>query len=125
MTISQSGQGFWTRGIAMIFSLVTAVAYFIMAFGFVPEDYKAPPAPLLFVAGLAYLVGGLLILRVGRRLMRIGAVLNLLVLLIFSISLVTGNVTIDALSVSSKVGQLGLEVMLIWIVISQSSEREP
>ena len=116
MLISQSLSDIWIRRIATILSLSTAVIYFIIAFGFVPADFESPPAPVMFVAAIAYLVGGLLILRVERRLLQVGAVLNVLVLLVFSISVVTGNATVDALSLTGKVAQIGLEIMLLWLL---------
>lgn len=39
-------------------SLVTAFTYFVIALGFVPADFLSPPTPVMFVAGLAYLIGG-------------------------------------------------------------------
>ena len=124
MLISPSPSSFGIRRIAFVLSLITALIYFIIAFGFVPKDFESPPAPVMFIAALAYLIGGLLILRAGRRLLQIGAVINVLVVLIFGISVVAGHSTIDALSMISKFAQIGLEVTLL-LLVQRSAFGEP
>ena len=72
MTVFYPNQVLPVRLAAGGFSLVTSVTYFIIAFGFVPEGFKSPPMPVMLVAALAYLVGGTLVMRVRRRLLRLG-----------------------------------------------------
>jgi hypothetical protein len=109
---------------ATALSLVTAVSYFVIALGFVPADYLSPPAPVMFVAGLAYLIGGVLILRVGRRLLTLGAVLNALVIIAFIATALTDNATVDLLTIMGKVPQIGLEFLLLWLVYSRAVPHE-
>ena len=66
-------------GIATALAVVVAVVYFAIGFGLAPEGFKSPPAPIMVLAGLSYLVGGGLILLADRRLMLVGAVANWLV----------------------------------------------
>jgi hypothetical protein len=104
--------------LAAALALVAAVVYLVIASPAVPTDYKAPPTPVLVVAALAYLVGGVLILVGDRRLLILGAVLNPLVLLAYTVAAIKGHVTVDGLSLASKAIQIGLEVSLLWLVLS-------
>ena len=106
----------WVLRIATALAILTAIAYFAIGLGMVPEDFKSPPAPVMVVAGLAYLIGGGLIQVARRRLMLAGAVANALVLLLFVVSAFMGNATIDALSLSGKAAQVVLGVLLVWFV---------
>lgn len=114
-----TGENAWMRPAAMVLSLVASVVYFVIAFGFVPDGFESPPAPVMFVAGAAYLVGGILIMRVGRRLLRVGLILNLVVLALFVLSAMSGNATVDALGLVGKAGQVGLAVVLALILRSE------
>ena len=80
-TITQLTNDSWTPWVAFALALLAAAVYFVVASPAVPPDYKSPPTPVLVVAGLAYLVGGVLILQADRRLLVLGALLNPLVLL--------------------------------------------
>jgi hypothetical protein len=95
-------------------ALVVAGVYFAIGLGFAPEGFESPPAPVMVLAGVAYLVGGGLILFADRRLLLIGAVVNALVLLLFVASALRGTATIDALSLSGKAAQIALGVLLVW-----------
>ena len=98
-------------------SLVAAVVYLVIASPARPADYKAPPTPVLVVAALAYLVGGGLILLGDRRLLILGAVLNPLVVVAYTVAAIKGHATVDGLSLTSKAAQIGLEVALLWLVL--------
>ena len=116
-TITQLAAVSWAHWVAVALSLVAATVYFVIASPAVPEGYKAPPAPVLVVAALAYLVGGGLILLADRRLLLLGAVLNPLVLVAYTIAAIKGHATVDGLSLTSKAAQIGLEVLLVWLVL--------
>lgn len=109
-----------TQWLAVLLSVVAAVVYLIIASPAVPESYKAPPTPVLVVAGLAYLVGAALIGLDDRRLLILGAVLNPLVLLAYTIAAVKGHAAVDGLSLTSKAAQIGLEVALLWLILKPS-----
>ncbi len=110
---------------ATVLSLLAALGYFLIALGLVPAGFQSPPAPVMFVAGLAYLIGGALILRVGRRLLALGAALNLLVMIAFMMAALTGNATVDLLSIVGKIAQLGLGLLLIWLLWRVSPRVSP
>ena len=106
----------WALGIATALAILVAMVYLAIGLGMVPEGFKSPPAPVMVLAGLAYLVGGGLILFADRRLMLVGAVANVLVLLLFVLSALLGNATIDLLSLTGKLAQVVLGVLLVWFV---------
>lgn len=103
-------------GVATALAAVVAVVYFAIGFGMVPEGFKSPPAPVMVLAGFAYLVGGGVILLADRRLMFVGAVVNGLVLTLFTVQVLLGIATVDLLSLSGKVPQVALGVLLVWFV---------
>ncbi|MDP9469503.1 MAG: hypothetical protein M3Q71_02390 [Chloroflexota bacterium] len=110
----------WTHWLAVTLSLVAAVVYLVIASPAVPVGYKAPPTPVLVVAGLAYLVGAALIQLDDRRLLILGAVLNPLVLLAYTVAAIKGHAAVDGLSLTSKAAQIGLEVVLLWLILQPS-----
>ncbi len=116
-TIEQLTNDSWTPWVAFALALVAAAVYFVVASPAVPADYKAPPTPVLVVAGLAYLVGGVLILQADRRLLVLGAILNPLVLLAYTGAAIKGHAAVDGLSLTSKAAQIGLEVALLWLLL--------
>ena len=103
--------------IAVALSLVAAVVYLVIATPAVAEGYKAPPTPVLVVAALAYLVGAGLIRLDDRRLLILGAVLNPLVLLGYTVAAIKGHAAVDGLALTSKAAQIGLEVALLWLIL--------
>ncbi|MDP9367102.1 MAG: hypothetical protein M3Q03_02315 [Chloroflexota bacterium] len=109
-----------TQWLAVMLSLAAAVVYLVIASPAVPESYKAPPTPVLVVAGLAYLVGAGLIALDDRRLLILGAVLNPLVLLAYTVAAIKGHAAVDGLSLTSKAAQIGLEVALLWLILKPS-----
>lgn len=123
MSLSGVSQRSTLRPVATGLAVIAAIVYVVIALGFVPDGFESPPAPVMFVAGLAYLAGGVLILRAGRRLLLIGLILNLLVLVIFGGSVLAGRATVDALSVTGKIAQVGLEVVLFMLVFGQRPRR--
>ncbi|MDP9368412.1 MAG: hypothetical protein M3Q03_09090, partial [Chloroflexota bacterium] len=86
-----------TQWLAVMLSLVAAVVYLVIASPAAPESYKAPPTPVLVVAGLAHLIGAALIGLDDRRLLILGAVLNPLVLLAYTVAAVKGHAEVDGL----------------------------
>ncbi len=116
-TISQFTNGSWMPWVGLVLSLIAAGVYFIIASPATPADYKSPPMPVLIVAGLAYLIGGLLILLGDRRLLIFGAIVNPLVLTAFAVAARMGHATVDRLSVTSKAAQVVLEVLLLWLIL--------
>ena len=103
--------------LAAALSLVAAVVYLVIASPARPGNYKAPPTPVLVVAALAYLVGGGLILLADRRLLILGAAVNPLVLLAYTVAAIKGHATVDGLSLTSKAAQIGLEAALLWLIL--------
>ena len=116
-TMAQLAGGSSIPWVASALSLVAAVVYLVIASPARPANYKAPPAPVLVVAALAYLVGGGLILLGDRRLLILGAVLNPLVVLAYTVAAIKGHATVDGLSLTSKAAQIGLEVALLWLIL--------
>ncbi len=116
-TIEQLTNDSWTPWAAFALALVAAAVYFVIASPAVPADYKSPPTPVLVVAGLAYLVGGVLILQADRRLLVLGAILNPLVLLAYTAAAIKGHAAVDGLSLTGKAAQIGLEVALVWLIL--------
>lgn len=108
--------------LATVFAVLAGIVYLAIAMGFVPDDFESPPRPVMFVAGVAYIAGGVSIPFVGRRLLLVGAVVNVLVLVLFVLSAVRGTGTVDALSVGGKVAQVALGVLLVWIVRKSGTE---
>ena len=116
-TITQFTDGSWIPWFGLVLSLIAASVYFIIASPARPADYKSPPIPVLIVAGLAYLIGGALILLGDRRLLIFGAIVNPLVLVAFAVAARTGHATVDRLSLTSKAAQVVLEVLLLWLIV--------
>jgi hypothetical protein len=116
MSLSSSVSSVRMRIFAAALSLIVAIMYFVIAFGWVPDGFESPPVPVMFLAGLAYLIGGVLIMQVGERFLRLGLLLNLLVLIIFAVSALSGRSTVDELTILGKVAQVGLAVALFWLV---------
>ena len=116
-TMAQFADSSSVPWVAGALSLVAAAVYLVIASPARPAGYKAPPAPVLAVAALAYLVGGGLILLGDRRLLILGAVLNPLVLLAYAAAAIKGHATVDGLSLTGKAAQIGLEVALLWLVM--------
>ena len=116
-TMTQLADGSLVPWLAAALSLVAAVVYLAIASPAVPADYKSPPTPVLVLAALAYLVGGVLVLLGDRRLLILGAVLNPLVLLAYTVAAIKGHAAVDGLSLTSKAAQIGLEAALLWLVL--------
>ena len=116
-TLTQITNGSWVPWVGLALSLIAASVYFIIASPARPEDYKSPPTPVLVVAGLAYLIGGMLILPGDRRLLIFGAIVNVLVMAAFAVAARMGHATVDRLSLTSKVAQVMLEVLLLWLIV--------
>ncbi len=119
-TMAQIVDGSSLSWVAGTVSLVAAVVYLVIASPARPADYQAPPTPVLVVAALAYLVGAGLIRLDDRRLLVLGAVLNPLVLLAFTVAAIKGHAAVDGLSLTGKAAQVGLEVALLWLVLRPS-----
>jgi hypothetical protein len=120
-SIVQSIGDSWVLWTASALSLVAAVVYFIIAAPTKPEGYKAPPTPVVVIAGLAYFIGGGLILLADRRLLTVGAIINPLVLVAYTVAAIKGHATVDGLSLTSKAAQVGLEVLLLWLIVQPVS----
>ena len=114
----------WMLRMATALAILVAIVYFAIGLGMVPENFKSPPAPVMVVAGFAYLIGGGLILVANRALMLAGAVANALVLLLFVVSAFMGNATIDPLSLSGKTAQVVLGALLVWFVKRMGKGRD-
>ena len=113
--VQEDRRGYRVAAIAAALALISAAIYFAIAVGLTPDSLKSPPAPVMFVAGVAYLVGGFLILRRDRRLLTLGAVANALVIAAFFVSLALGRSDIEFVSVMSKLVQAVLEGLLLWL----------
>ena len=115
----------WALRTATLLAVVVAIGYLAIGLGFVPEDFESPPAPVMILAGVAYIVGGILILLADHRLLLLGAVANSIVLLLFLAAAVRGNSTVDLFSVSEKIVQLALGLLLIWLARRACSASKP
>jgi len=109
--------------VAMVLAVIAGVVYLAIATGFVPDDFKSPPRPVMFAAGMSYIAGGVSIPFAGRRLLLVGAVVNVLVIVLFALSAVRGTGTVDAVSVGGKLAQIALGVLLFWTVVRRDRER--
>ena len=116
-TLTQTSSGSWIPWIGLALSFVVASLYFIIASPARPVGYKSPPIPVMIVAGLAYLIGGMLILLGDRRLLIFGAIVNVVVMAVFTVAARMGRATVDNVSVTSKVAQVALEVLLLWLIL--------
>lgn len=116
-TLTQITSGSWIPWVGLALSFIAAGVYFIIASPARPAGYKSPPTPVLIVAGLAYLSGGVLILLGDRRLLIFGAIINVLVMAAFTAAARMGHATVDRLSLTSKVAQVVLEVLLLWLIV--------
>ena len=116
-TITQFTNGSWMPWFGLALSLIAASVYFFIASPARPADYKSPPVPVLIIAGLAYLIGGMLILLGDHRLLIFGAIVNVLVMAAFTVAARMERATVDGLSVTSKVAQVALEVLLLWLIL--------
>ena len=116
-TLTQITNGSWIPWVGLALSLIAASVYFIIASPARPADYKSPPIPVLIIAGLAYLIGGMLILLGDRRLLIFGAIVNVVVMTAYAAAARTGHATVDGLSLTSKAAQIGLEVLLLWLIV--------
>jgi len=92
---------------------LTGVIYLIIGTGMAPDDLDSPPQAVMLVAGLAYIVGGWLIRRLNRRLVRAGAVVNALVMVVYMVLLLAGRSDLEIYAAVSKLAQIGLEIVLI------------
>jgi len=110
--------------VGMLLAAIVGIGYFAIALGWVAEGFESPPAGAMLAAGTAYLVGAGLILLADRRLLILGAVLNTLVLLAFLASAVGGNATVDAFTVVTKIVQVTLGLVLIWLAMHTQSELQ-
>ncbi len=115
--LAQITNGSWIPWVGLALSVIAASVYFIIASPARPADYKSPPIPVLVIAGLAYLIGGMLILLGDRRLLIFGAIVNLLVMAAFAVAARMGHATVDRLSLTSKAAQVVLEVLLRWLIV--------
>lgn len=106
----------WASGAAAALAVVVAAVYFAIGLGLVADDFKSPPEPLMMLAGLAYVTGGVLILRASRLLLIAGVVANIVVLLLFVASAVRGNATVDLFSLTGKAAQVALGVLLVCLI---------
>src|SRR3712207_6780015 len=93
--LTQITNGSWIPWAGLALSFIAAGVYFIIASPTRPAGYKSPPTPVLIVAGLAYLIGGMLILLGDRRLLIFGAIVNPLVLAAFAVAARTGHATVE------------------------------
>lgn len=114
----QDSWGLWG---AAALAVLTGILYFVIASPVAPAGYKAPPMPVVVVAGIAYLVGAGLILVADRRLLTLGAVLNPLVVIVYTVLAIKGHATVDGLSLSSKATQIGLEILLLGLLLGPSN----
>lgn len=96
-----------------LLAIVAAVVYLLIGLELAPDSLETPPQPVMLIAAASYLVGGALILRLNERLLMLGAGLNLLVIVVFAISLALGRSDIEVFGVVSKLAQIGLLGVLV------------
>ena len=108
---------------ATALAILTALVHFSIGLGMVPDGFESPPPALMMLAGFTYPIGGVLILFADGRLLLVGAVVNMVVLVSFVLSAAAGNGTVDTLSLTGKITQVALEVLLIWCVAQMPQAR--
>lgn len=111
MNLAQSARG---RLVAALLSAAVAVLYAVIAFA-PPSGFESPPTPVMALAAASYLVGSVVIPRVERRWLLIGAIANLAVVSLFAISAARGLSTVDALSLGGKALQVLLSAQLVML----------
>jgi hypothetical protein len=99
-----------------LLAIIAGLSYFVIISPLAPDDFQSPPAPVLAVAAIAYIVGGYLILSDVRWLLIVGLGANTFVLVAFLRSVATDEATIDAFSAPGKLAQLALEVVLLVLI---------
>lgn len=108
--------------LAVGLALLTALAYLLMAWDVLGVGDLLPEeegAVIVYVAAASYLIGGLLILVRRRWLWITGAVINALVMLFFFMMYQDRPaVLLSPGGLASKAAQLGLEVALIYLIVS-------
>jgi hypothetical protein len=94
-TLTQISSGSWIPWLGWRCRSLSQALYFIIASPARPAGYKSPPIPVMIVAGLAYLIGGMLILLGDRRLLIFGAIVNVVVMAVFTVAARMGRATVD------------------------------
>jgi len=105
---------------AVVLAIFTALTYVLMAFnvlGVGDLQMDERPAGIIFVAAGCYLLGGLLILIRNRWLLLFGAFINAMVILFFfNMYQDRPAVMFSPGGLVSKIGQILLEVALIYVI---------
>lgn len=102
-------------------ALLTALAYILIALGFLPigdSSATAGDGSIIFVAAGCYFIGGLLIQLQRRWLWMIGITINLLVVLFyFSMYLTRPEILLSVGGLTTKSAQVLLEVALLILIV--------
>ena len=112
-TVDRATSWHWA---GFILAVIAGISYFVIISPLAPDDFQSPPAGILAVAAVLYLIGGYLILTDNRKLLIIGLVANTFVMLAFLRSLATDEAAIEAISSPGKLAQLALEVVLLKLI---------
>jgi hypothetical protein len=124
MNTNQSTQTSNTRIVwtATALAIFTSIAYVLIALGILPvgnPQVASDGGPIIYVAAGCYIVGGLLILVRRQWLWIIGVVINALVVLFyFMMYQARPEVLFSAGGLATKIPQLLLEVVLLYLIIS-------
>lgn len=106
-----------------VLAVIAGISYVVIISPLAPDDFKSPPAAVLAVAAVLYLIGGYLILTDNRRLLIVGLVANTFVMLAFMRSVTTDEAAIEALSAPGKLAQLALDVVLLKLIFWPQASR--
>jgi hypothetical protein len=105
-------------------SLLAALSYLLIGVGRLSTGGIEPPPAIVAVAALGYACGGLLIPTRQSRLWTVGAIINALVLTVFFQAYAgQPEVLLSSGGLVSKAAEIGLEVVLLWLISTDIHPR--
>lgn len=111
--------------IGALLAWAAAAFYALMALGLAYPDLGVQRA-MFALAAAAYVVGGATLWRgFDRRLIRLGAIANVAVMVIWAVRAATGGSPADGFAIASKLVELVLEVVLLSLLFGPYGDRGP
>lgn len=111
-----------TQVVLLALAMLAALVYFLMGVGVLqPGDPQTDEAPagIAVLAGVGYVVGGLLILTRRRWLWLVGAVVNALVIVMFIAAYAARPAVLFSVpGLATKSAQVLLEIGLIYLIVT-------
>lgn len=104
--------------IGALLAWATAGFYALMALGIAYPDLGVQRA-VFALAGVAYVGGGLILWRgFDRRLIKLGAIANVAVMVLWAVRVATGGSPADGFAIASKLVELILEAVLLSLLFA-------